>query len=210
VPVPDHGAGNAVGPAGAAKATGPASAAEPAAERCPLCGTPLAPDQDWCLHCGAAARTRLATSPFWKGPIVALAVVAVLALGVLAASLVKIAGKSGSKTTIITTTIPVGATATPTGSAPATTSPGGGRVGTTGSGAIAPGATTPGLGAKGSSTPGATGLGASGLTAPHTPTATSPTTPSTTSVPKPSSSATGEVARRLRELLNQVRKTYGK
>ncbi|HXP37256.1 MAG TPA: hypothetical protein VN817_05775, partial [Solirubrobacteraceae bacterium] len=59
----------------------------PGPEACPLCGAPLNPDQDWCLRCGAAARTRLAATPNWKGPIAAIAVVAVLALGVLAAAL---------------------------------------------------------------------------------------------------------------------------
>jgi uncharacterized paraquat-inducible protein A len=61
-------------------------------ELCPLCGGPLAPEQDWCLRCGAAARTRLAASPRWKAPMIVLAVVTALALAVLAAALVKLAG----------------------------------------------------------------------------------------------------------------------
>ena len=64
-------------------------------EACPLCGAPLSPEQDWCLRCGAAARTRLAATPNWKAPIATIAVVAALALGVLAAALVKLAGGSG-------------------------------------------------------------------------------------------------------------------
>ena len=52
---------------------------------CPLCGAPLDPTQEWCLSCGAAARTRLAAPTNWKAPIVAIAVIATLALGVLAA-----------------------------------------------------------------------------------------------------------------------------
>ena len=59
---------------------------------CPLCQTPLRADQDWCLRCGAAARTRLAAQPKWKVLVVVLLLVVVLSLGVLAAALVKLAG----------------------------------------------------------------------------------------------------------------------
>jgi predicted nucleic acid-binding Zn ribbon protein len=61
-------------------------------EACPLCGTPLKPEQSWCLRCGAAARTRLAAQPKWKALVVALVVVVVLSLGVLAVALVKLVG----------------------------------------------------------------------------------------------------------------------
>jgi hypothetical protein len=61
-------------------------------ETCPLCGAPLRGEQDWCLRCGTAARTRLAAPPKWKGLAIALATVAVLAFVVLAVALVKIAG----------------------------------------------------------------------------------------------------------------------
>jgi predicted nucleic acid-binding Zn ribbon protein len=61
-------------------------------ELCPLCGAPLKPEQNWCLRCGAAARTRLAAQPKWKALVVALLVVVMLSLGVLAAALVKLAG----------------------------------------------------------------------------------------------------------------------
>jgi predicted amidophosphoribosyltransferase len=61
-------------------------------EACPLCQSPLDPEQSWCLRCGAAARTRLAAQPKWKALVVALVVVAVVSLGVLAAALVTLAG----------------------------------------------------------------------------------------------------------------------
>jgi predicted amidophosphoribosyltransferase len=61
-------------------------------EVCPLCQAPLRPEQSWCLHCGAAARTRLAAQPKWKALVVALLLVVVLSLGVLAVALVKLAG----------------------------------------------------------------------------------------------------------------------
>jgi uncharacterized OB-fold protein len=80
-------------------------------EVCPLCRTPLHPEQEWCLHCGAAARTRLAASPRWKGLIAALAVVVALSLGVLAAALVELAGGSNAAPAI-TRTVTTAATAT--------------------------------------------------------------------------------------------------
>lgn len=61
-------------------------------EGCPLCGAPLAGEQDWCLRCGTAARTRLAAPPKWKGLAFGLATIAAVALAVLAVALVKIAG----------------------------------------------------------------------------------------------------------------------
>lgn len=62
-------------------------------ERCPLCGTPLRTDQEWCLGCGAAARTRLAATPNWRAPVILLGVVIVLALGTLTVALVSLAGQ---------------------------------------------------------------------------------------------------------------------
>jgi hypothetical protein len=74
-------------------------------EACPLCAATLHPDQDWCLNCGAAARTRLAASPRWRGLVAVLAVLVVLSLAVLAAALVKLAGDSGAPATTTTRTI---------------------------------------------------------------------------------------------------------
>jgi hypothetical protein len=64
----------------------------PPQEACPLCRTPLRAEQDWCLRCGAAARTRLAAPPKWKGLVATLVAVAVLSLVVLAVALVKLLG----------------------------------------------------------------------------------------------------------------------
>jgi hypothetical protein len=47
--------------------------------RCPRCGAHVAPEQDWCLECGAPARTRLAPTPNWRAPIALVAVVVLLA-----------------------------------------------------------------------------------------------------------------------------------
>jgi peptidylprolyl isomerase len=131
------------------------NATAPAPEACPLCGTPLRPEQEWCLHCGAAARTRLATSSNWRAPIIAVAAVVALSLGVLAASLVALAGESGSRTpaTTTVTTAPAAGTpttatttsaaATPTTSAPNATTPGAATPTTSAPNATTPGATTP-------------------------------------------------------------------
>jgi hypothetical protein len=138
-----------------------------------VCGAPLHPEQSWCLSCGAAARTRLAPAPGWKRPIGVLAVVVVLALGVLAAALVDLAGGSApvpATTTTVTTPAaaptPTAATTPTTATTPSTTAT---PPGTTGS------ATTPdtGTAAKTTSTPAAT--------------ATSTTGTSTTTAPKSSS-----------------------
>lgn len=53
---------------------------EPGAIACPRCASPIGRDQDWCLVCGAAARTRLAPAPNWKLPIAVLASVVALSL----------------------------------------------------------------------------------------------------------------------------------
>jgi len=121
-------------PSGATGSAGttPPSAPTPFSEACPLCDAPLHPEQEWCLSCGAAARTRLAASPGWRGPIVTLIVILVLSLGVLAGSLVKLAGNpatAATQTTTVTTaaavtpTTPSGPTTAQTTAAPTTTIP---------------------------------------------------------------------------------------
>jgi hypothetical protein len=102
------------GAAGEGSPSPPAQAPAPS-EACPLCGAPLHAEQEWCLSCGAAARTRLAASPNWRAPLITVVVVAVLSLGVLAGALVKLAGGSGSQTPATTTTVTTAAGAlTPT------------------------------------------------------------------------------------------------
>ncbi len=141
------GAEPSVFPVGSVGPVGPAPA-----ETCPLCGSPLQTDQDWCLYCGAAAHTRLSATPNWKAPLAVAIVVAALFLGVLAAALVKLAHGPGpappAATTVITAPSAAGTTT------PGTTTPGATTPGTT-----TPGTTTPGTGATGT---GATGTGATG------------------------------------------------
>jgi hypothetical protein len=111
-------------------------------------------DQEWCLRCGAAARTRLAAAPNWRIPIAAAVAVIVLSLGVLAAALVDLAGSSSPtkiQVTRVLTTAPAAAVpppastaATPTTTAPGTAAPGAGKTGAGTAGA--PTVTSPGTG----------------------------------------------------------------
>jgi hypothetical protein len=57
--------------------------ADPGTIACPRCGLPVRGDQEWCLSCGAAARTRLVPTPAWRAPLAVVAVVAVIAVLVL-------------------------------------------------------------------------------------------------------------------------------
>ena len=82
---------------------------EPGTIACPRCGTAVGPDQEWCLHCGAPARTRLVPTPNWRAPLLVLALVAVLAGIALAIAFVELTNDS--------------APAAPTTSAPAQPAP---------------------------------------------------------------------------------------
>jgi hypothetical protein len=106
--------GQDIAHAGAESPSGPGPTPRHLIEACPLCGAPLDPEQDWCLNCGAAARTRLAATPNWRAPAATVAVIVALALGVLAAALVKLAGGSGSSSATTPTTTITAATPTPT------------------------------------------------------------------------------------------------
>ena len=69
---------------------------------CPRCSAPVARDQDWCLRCGAAARTRIVPTPNWRLPLALAAVVALLALTALAWAFVALTsdeGPAGATTT---------------------------------------------------------------------------------------------------------------
>jgi hypothetical protein len=57
----------------------PGAPPAPGTVACPRCGRSIAPDQSWCLECGAPARTRLVPTPNWRAPVVVLALVIVLA-----------------------------------------------------------------------------------------------------------------------------------
>jgi hypothetical protein len=155
-------------PSTASRSSASSQALRTAAETCPLCGSALHSEQDWCLRCGAAARTRLAGSPNWGTPAASLAAIVVLALGVLAASLVKLAGDSGASPAAITRTV--------TAPAPASSASGSASAGASTSAAAATGTAIKGRGATGG-----TGAKTSTATAPHR-TATVPSVAASTGV----------------------------
>lgn len=64
--------------------------------RCPRCGAYVAPEQDWCLECGAPARTRLAPTPNWRAPIAIVAVVILLAGVALALAFTSLTSDDGN------------------------------------------------------------------------------------------------------------------
>jgi hypothetical protein len=57
----------------------PGAPPAPGTIACPRCATTIGPDQDWCLACGAPARTRLVPTPNWRAPVALLAVIVTLA-----------------------------------------------------------------------------------------------------------------------------------
>jgi hypothetical protein len=73
-----------------------APAPQPVPLRCPRCEANIAPEQDWCLECGAPARTRLAPTPNWRAPIAAVAVVVLLAGLALAFAFASLTSDDGS------------------------------------------------------------------------------------------------------------------
>lgn len=61
---------------------------------CSLCGRPLAPDQEWCLECGAA-RTVIARPPDWRIPVLVAALTVLVIVGVLALVLSQLSTGTG-------------------------------------------------------------------------------------------------------------------
>lgn len=73
---------------------------------CPRCGAPVPPGQDWCLSCGAAARTRVVRSPDWRRPTAALAALAALSLAALAVAFVQLTDDPAPPRLVTVTTTP--------------------------------------------------------------------------------------------------------
>ena len=98
--------------------------------RCPRCSSPVAPEQDWCLECGAPARTRLAPTPNWQMPTVAIGTIIAVAGALLAFAFVKLTNdddvpNAGTTPTAVVQTAPPAiitpppaVTPTPTATAP--------------------------------------------------------------------------------------------
>jgi hypothetical protein len=110
-------------------ATAPVRPEDRGAIACPRCGAVVAGDQDWCLQCGAAARTRLVPTPNWRVPVAlvaALAAVAGLALAIAFVALTRHNGAAGTTSTTQAPTVtaaPPATTPPPTAGAPSTAPP---------------------------------------------------------------------------------------
>jgi septal ring-binding cell division protein DamX len=63
----------------------------PAPRACPRCGAGLAPDQEWCLNCGADVGARVAGAARWRVPVIIVGTLLVLALGAIALALIELA-----------------------------------------------------------------------------------------------------------------------
>jgi len=79
--------------------------------RCPRCSAAIGPEQDWCLECGAPARTRLAPTPNWRVPTLAIGAIVLLAGALLAFAFVKLTGDDNAPagttpTAVVETTAP--------------------------------------------------------------------------------------------------------
>ena len=111
----------------------------PAPIACPRCGAEVRGDQDWCVECGLAARTRMAPIPDWRVPMLVAGAIGLVALVALVIAFVVVTNNNqpvtGAPAPAAPTQAPDTAPAvTPTVAAPAATTP---------PAATAPAATTP-------------------------------------------------------------------
>jgi len=117
----------------AAEAAPAALAAEPApaAAACPRCGTPLHPDQDWCLNCGAAVTSRIAAPDGWQAPLAVIGAVLALAFAGLVIAFVAVSDDSDELTrlaaqgTVAQTPTPAPPAASPAATPVPSATPGG-------------------------------------------------------------------------------------
>jgi len=72
----------------------PAAGPAPGTIACPRCAAAVAPEQEWCLSCGAPARTRLVPTPNWRAPLLLVALIATLAGIALALAFVELTNDS--------------------------------------------------------------------------------------------------------------------
>lgn len=150
--------------------------------RCPRCSAAVGPDQDWCLECGAPARTRLAPTPNWRVPTLAIGAIVLLAGALLAFAFVKLTGDDNvpagtTPTAVLETTAPavVPPPVATTATAPTTTLPPATTATTTTPGQTTPAPqTTPTTTAGQATTPTGTSTGVIPAQVPTVPTGTTP------------------------------------
>jgi hypothetical protein len=87
--------------------------------RCPRCGSQLEPEQDWCLDCGAPARTRLAPIPNWRLPLAVAAAIVLAAAVTLALAFVTLTRDDPTVLPPTTTAAPVEPNEQPPSTVPA-------------------------------------------------------------------------------------------
>jgi SPOR domain len=129
------------------QATTPApTEAPPQAGACARCGAPLHPGQEWCLECGAAARTKVVGGANWKVPVLVVATIVLLAGAALAYAWISVSDDAGRSAEKLARTNPAPTASTPTVPAPATaTTPAGTATTAPGATATTPSTTTPGV-----------------------------------------------------------------
>src|SRR5581483_11236824 len=80
---------------------------------CEQCGTPLDPDQEWCVECGAA-RTLVHRPPDWRIAAAIVAAVLVLVLAGFAIALINLSADSNRSAATTVTVTASSTTPTPT------------------------------------------------------------------------------------------------
>ncbi|HUR85310.1 MAG TPA: hypothetical protein VMY78_08185 [Solirubrobacteraceae bacterium] len=95
---------------------------DPGTIHCPRCSSPIGTDQDWCLECGAPARTRLAQTPNWRLPTVAIGAIVAIAGALLAFAFVKLTSDDDDPIPAATTATAI-QSAPPVATTPVTTPP---------------------------------------------------------------------------------------
>jgi hypothetical protein len=76
---------------------------------CTRCGARLAADQDWCLECGAAVRTRILPAPDWRVPLAIVGAVIALAAAALVLALISLSNSANRSDTPAVTSAPAAA-----------------------------------------------------------------------------------------------------
>ena len=89
----------------------------PAPRQCPRCGAAMTDEQEWCLRCGAAVGTRIATAKGWRLPLAITGILVILAAIAVAIAIIQLADDTDQ---VAGTATP---TPTPTPSAVATPTP---------------------------------------------------------------------------------------
>jgi hypothetical protein len=87
----------------------------PAPRQCPRCGASMTDEQEWCLRCGAAVGTRIATAQGWRVPLVLTGLLVALAAVAIAIAIIQLADDTDE--------VPATASPTPTPSAVQTPPP---------------------------------------------------------------------------------------